>query len=255
MTGEKAEPVVGSAFVVVPTDAQTVPIVPTERVDMRDSRARPDRSEKPPDLSHEARLWLGGLGRIAGVDEAGRGPLAGPVVAAAVVLPPDVEPLADVRDSKLLAAPRRESLYGEVLAQAIAVGVGAASVAEIERLNVLGATYLAIRRALRGVEPVDFTLVDGPRYRHAGLGPHDAIVDGDALCYSIACASIVAKVVRDRLMRGLARRFPGYGWERNVGYGSAEHLDALRRLGPTPQHRRTFRPVRELLEPISQPRS
>ncbi len=201
-----------------------------------------------PSLEVEARLWLAGMSRVAGIDEAGRGPLAGPVVAAAVVVAPDCVALPEVRDSKLLTLAERERLYPEVVERAIAVGVGAASVGEIERLNVLGASYLAMRRALRRVLPVDYALVDGPRYRWAELGPHEAIVDGDALCYSIACASIVAKVVRDRLMRKLARRFPGYGWEHNVGYGSAEHLAALRCLGPTPYHRRSFGPVRALLE-------
>lgn len=208
----------------------------------------PTRAGLAPTLAVEARLWRAGLSRIAGIDEAGRGPLAGPVVAAAVVVEPGCPVLREVRDSKLLAPGERERLYPEVLARCQAVGVGAASVAEIERLNVLGASYLAMRRALRRVSPVDYALVDGPRYRWAELGPHEAIVDGDALCYSIACASIVAKVVRDRLMRKLARRFPGYGWERNVGYGSAEHLAALRRLGPTPYHRRSFGPVRALLD-------
>ena len=210
-------------------------------------RARAGRAGPAPSLALEATLWLAGMARVAGVDEAGRGPLAGPVVAAAVVVAPDCEPLADVRDSKLLTPAVRERLYAEVVARALAVGVGAASVREIERLNVLGASYLAMRRALRRASPVDYALVDGPRYRRAEIGPHDAIVDGDALCYSIACASIVAKVVRDRLMRKLARRFPGYGWETNVGYGSPEHLAALRRLGPTPYHRRSFGPVRALI--------
>jgi ribonuclease HII len=219
--------------------------LPDARADRSDG-ARRNARQAIPDLAYESSLWLAGARRVAGVDEAGRGPLAGPVVAAAVVLPPEVRPLAEVRDSKLLAPAVRESLLEEIRSQALAVGVGAASVGEIERLNVLGASYLAMRRALRRVAPVDHALVDGPRYRHAELGPHTPIVDGDALCYSIACASIIAKVARDRLMRKLAQLYPGYGWERNVGYGSAEHIAALRRLGPTPYHRRTFGPVAAL---------
>jgi ribonuclease HII len=232
MTHEKAGPVEGSAFPDAPDEPR---------------RGRAERRRPAPDLSRETSLWLAGMPRVAGIDEAGRGPLAGPVVAAAVVVAPGADLLAEVRDSKLLTLSERESMFDGIFAKTLAVGVGAASVEEIERLNVLGASYLAMRRALRRVSPVDHSLVDGPRYRQAELGPHTAVVDGDALSYSIACASIVAKVVRDRLMRKLARRFPGYGWERNVGYGTPEHLAALRRLGPTPYHRRSFRPVRALI--------
>jgi len=176
---------------------------------------------------------------VAGVDEAGRGPLAGPVVAAAVVLPEGVF-VEGATDSKQLSAEAREELYGAVRAHALAVGVGAASVREIDHANILVATGWAMRRALAHLpfEP-DHIVVDGLPMR-ALRRPHEAIVDGDALVHSIACASIVAKVCRDRLMRRLAARHPGYGWETNVGYGTAEHRAAIERLGPSPHHRRSF---------------
>jgi len=192
-------------------------------------------------LDYEKRFWGRSLFRVAGVDEAGRGPLAGPVVAAAVILPVDgfVE---GVGDSKALSAARREALFPQILERASAVGIGAASVREIERLNILRATTLAFARALHTLAlsgPLDHVVVDGLPVR--GLErEHVAVVGGDALIHSIGCASIVAKVVRDRLMVRLARRYPAYGWERNMGYGTAAHLAALREQGPSPHHRRTF---------------
>ena len=181
---------------------------------------------------------------VAGIDEVG--PLAGPVLAAAVVLPGgDVGVrLADaVRDSKALTARARQALSVQIRASA-AIGLGAASVAEILTLNILQATYLAMRRAIRSL-PVspDFALVDGNRLPPDLGCPGEAIVGGDARCASIAAASIVAKVTRDGLMTRLADRYPGYGWERNAGYGTKQHRDALSRLGITPHHRRGFAPV------------
>ena len=187
-------------------------------------------------LEYERGYWSRGISGIAGVDEVGRGPLVGPVVAAAVVLAPGTF-VEGVADSKRLSAAARERVFPDVLSVASAVGIGAASVREIDRLNVLEATALAMRRAL-GRLPItpDHVVLDGLPMR--GLGrAHDAVVDGDALIHSIACASIVAKVVRDRLMRRLALRHPGYGWERNAGYGTSDHMDALRTLGPTAHHR------------------
>jgi ribonuclease HII len=187
-------------------------------------------------LKYERGYWSRGISGIAGVDEVGRGPLAGPVVAAAVVLVPGTF-VEGAADSKRLSAAVRECVFPEVLRVASAVAIGAASVREIDRLNVLEATALAMRRALErlSITP-DHVVLDGLPMR--GLGrAHDAVVDGDALIHSIACASIVAKVVRDRLMRRLALRYPGYGWERNVGYGTRDHLAALRTLGPTAHHR------------------
>lgn len=187
-------------------------------------------------LEYERRFWSRGLSGVAGVDEAGRGPLAGPVVAAAVILPPDTC-VDGAADSKTVSAGVREHVFAEVMRTATAVGVGAASVREIDRLNILEATALAMRRALARLRVApDHVVVDGLPVRSLGL-PHEAIVDGDAKIHSIGCASIVAKVVRDRLMRRLGARHPGYGWERNAGYGTSDHMEALRALGPTRHHR------------------
>ena len=205
---------------------------------------RPDEpastgSERPQDLlEYERGFW--GRGRsVAGVDEAGRGPLAGPVVAAAVILPCDTF-VEGADDSKLLAPAVREELFDQILAAAVCVGVGAASVREIDRRNILRATTVAMQRALDGLATTpDHVVVDGLPVKHLDR-VHEAVVDGDALIHSIGCASIVAKVVRDRLMRRLALRYPGYGWDRNAGYGTAEHRAAIEALGITPHHRLTF---------------
>jgi ribonuclease HII len=194
-----------------------------------------------PDFSHETRYFQLHAGPVAGVDEAGRGPLAGPVVAAAVVLDPDCIP-DGIDDSKALTAAKRARLCEELLACA-KVGVGIASVEEIDRLNILWATMLAMQRAVDalGFAPA-FVLVDGnrcPQWSHRS----QAIVSGDALCLSIAAASIVAKHQRDCMMAELDAQYPGYGWASNKGYGAKVHQEALRRLGPTPHHRRSFAPV------------
>ena len=185
-----------------------------------------------------------GWSRIAGVDEAGRGPLAGPVVAAAVILPTEVE-LEGLRDSKCLTAEVREVLYAQVVQVAICWSVALVEPEEIDRINILKATHLAMARALSGLAPAaDGALVDGLPVQ--GLPcPHQAIVGGDGSCVSIAAASILAKVTRDRLMHELDQVYPGYGLARHKGYGTREHLDALRNLGPSPCHRRSFRPVAE----------
>ena len=178
----------------------------------------------------------GGARLVAGVDEVGRGPLAGPGVAAAVIL---IVPVDGLADSKVLAAPAREQL-ALVLRGAARIGIGAASVAEIDRLNILQASLLAMRRAVLrlGCLP-DLALVDGNRAPDLPC-PAETIVDGDALVPAISAASIVAKVTRDRLMRRLAGRYPGYGWDTNVGYATALHRAALRHLGPCRHHRRSF---------------
>jgi ribonuclease HII len=182
---------------------------------------------------------------VCGVDEVGRGPWAGPVVAAAVVLNPASTP-DGLNDSKQVPRRRREALAAALHAGA-AVGIGWACVAEIERLNILGASLLAMRRAVAALpSPPRYALVDGNRLPEALPCPAEAVPGGDRLCLSIAAASIVAKVARDAMMRELAIRHPGYGWETNMGYGTPEHAAALDRLGATPEHRRGFRPVRRL---------
>ncbi|MGQ3099759.1 MAG: ribonuclease HII [Sphingopyxis solisilvae] len=180
---------------------------------------------------------------IVGVDEAGRGPLAGPVVAAAVILCPDGIPGLD--DSKKLSAKRRAELEAQIKAHCC-WGIGEASVEEIDRINILQATMLAMTRAVEalGVEPTE-VLVDGnrlPRWRYTAR----AIVGGDSLHPCISAASIIAKEHRDRFMVRMAQDFPGFGWERNMGYGTAQHLAALRQYGPTPLHRTSFAPVAQM---------
>jgi ribonuclease HII len=200
-----------------------------------------------PTLSREWALWRAGAQRVAGVDEVGMACLAGPVVAAALVVKPYCRKIEGVRDSKMLSLQQRERLFDHILSRAAAVGVGAASVREINEMNILRASHLAMLRALRRVQPYDHALIDGLEVRELDLGPHTAIVDGDALSYAIACASIVAKVTRDRLMHKLAERYPGYGWEHNVGYATRDHRLGLRERGITPFHRLGYITVRNVL--------
>ena len=183
---------------------------------------------------------------IAGVDEVGRGPLAGPVVACAVIMPPDARAIAGVADSKQLPAAERVRLARLIRRHALAVSLGAASAREVDTLNIYHATVLAMRRALgRLCLTPHHVLVDGVPLRTLGV-PHTAVVGGDACCYSIACASIVAKVTRDRLMTALDRRYPGYAWARNVGYGTPAHRAGLAAHGVSPHHRRSFCHGRQL---------
>ena len=183
-------------------------------------------------------------GLIAGVDEAGRGPLAGPVVAAAVILD-ELNPIKGLADSKKLTALRRERLYDEIRAKALCCSVAQASVEEIDRLNILQATLLAMRRAVEGLrlKPVK-VLVDGNRLPVLDVVA-EAIVQGDALVPAISAASILAKVTRDRWCLELDAQFPQYGFAGHKGYGTAEHMAALRVHGPCPEHRRSFAPVRD----------
>jgi ribonuclease HII len=205
-----------------------------------------------PTLAREWALWRGGARRVAGVDEVGMACLAGPVVAAALVVKPYCRKIPGVRDSKTLSLQQREKLYPEILRRCAAVGVGAASVPEINQLNIYHASHLAMTRALRRVQPLDHALIDGNNIKDMDMGPHTCIVDGDALSYAIASASIVAKVTRDRLMNKLALRYPGYGWEHNVGYATPHHRRAIRAQGLTPFHRAAFGTVRlMLLQPTS----
>jgi len=197
-----------------------------------------------PDFSHETEALSRGALRVVGVDEVGRGPLAGPVTACAVRLDPARIP-AGLRDSKLLTAARREVLFDEILAVA-EVSVAHASVQEIDALNILRASHLAMERAVAGLA-ADHALIDGNLVPRGLACPATAIVKGDAKCLSIAAASIVAKVTRDRIMVDLAQQHPGYGWEANAGYPTKAHLDALQNLGVTPWHRRSFKPVHNIL--------
>ncbi|NIJ65929.1 ribonuclease HII [Sphingomonas leidyi] len=194
-----------------------------------------------PDLKFERKYGKLHNGPVAGVDEAGRGPLAGPVVAAAVVLDAQCIP-EGIDDSKALTPARRERLCAEILACA-RVGVGIASVEEIDSLNIFWATMLAMTRAVEALGPAPaFVLVDGNRCPDWSHQSH-AVVGGDALCLSIAAASIVAKHRRDTMMIALDALHPGYGWASNKGYAAKVHQEALRSLGPTPHHRRSFAPV------------
>ncbi|MCS7083309.1 MAG: ribonuclease HII [Bacteroidetes bacterium] len=191
-------------------------------------------------LDPETHWRLRGLRRIAGVDEAGRGCLAGPVVAAAVVLP-DPPAISGLKDSKACRPEERERLFAQIQQVALAIGVGIAEPAEIDRLNILRASLRAMERAIAalGLEP-ELVLVDGPVFRSFWI-PYQTVIRGDALCPSIMAASIVAKVTRDRIMCELDRQHPQYGWRRNKGYPTAEHYAALARHGPSPWHRRRFR--------------
>ena len=196
-----------------------------------------------PDLTHEMALGT----RVAGVDEAGRGPLAGPVAAASVVL--DLARIPDgLNDSKVLSAARRAALFDVIHATAH-VGIGWASVAEIDALNIRAASLLAMQRAVLGLGFVpDAALIDGNACPEGLPCPGVTLIKGDAKSLSVAAASIIAKVARDRLMAGLARAHPGYGWEVNQGYPTAAHLAALQDMGVTPHHRRSFRPVHNILQ-------
>ena len=179
---------------------------------------------------------------MAGVDEAGRGPLAGPVVAAAVILD-HKQPIPGLADSKALSAVRREHLFDEIRARALCCAVAEASVEEIDRLNILQATMLAMQRAVEGLRlRPGLVLVDGNRIPRLGM-PAEAVVKGDARVPAISAASILAKVTRDRGLLRLHELYPAYGFDRHKGYGTAVHLEQLRRLGPTPAHRRSFAPV------------
>ncbi len=202
-----------------------------------------------PSLNHEKRLWAQGLFRVVGVDEVGMAALAGPVVAAACLVTPDTRLIRKVNDSKVLTRLQREELLSTIRGRVVKIGIGAASVAEIHRLNIYHASHVAMTRALRQIGEYDWVLVDGRRILDPAFAPgkHSEIVRGDAKSFSIAAASIVAKVTRDRLMQRLAAKYPGYGWEHNCGYPTIDHRKALRELGVTPFHRQDFGTVRVML--------
>lgn len=196
-----------------------------------------------PTFQRERELMSCGATPVAGIDEAGRGPWAGPVVAAAVILVPDCIP-PGLDDSKALDAARRDALFDTIHASGAVVGIGIADVTRIDRMNILAATMWAMAEAVSALRvPPAVAVVDGNRVPALACRA-EAIVGGDASCLSIAAASIVAKVTRDRIMCDLAERLPGYGFERHKGYGTPEHQAALARLGPSPAHRMTFKPVK-----------
>ena len=215
-------------------------------------------SKQVPSLEEEMALHSQGYSFIAGIDEAGRGPLAGPVVAAAVILPlGDASPhsltpgecmecFAGVRDSKQMTPREREHLYDVIMQHALAVGVGIGSVEIIDERNILQATKYAMREAIARLTPSPQALLLDAIYLHDVELPQRSIIKGDALCLSIAAASIIAKVTRDRIMVALHELFPVYGFAQNKGYGTPEHLAALREHGACPHHRQSFAPVREL---------
>ncbi|MBO6019911.1 MAG: ribonuclease HII [Clostridia bacterium] len=192
-----------------------------------------------PDERLENQLREAGYRSVCGVDEAGRGPLSGPVVAAACILPAGCV-IPGLNDSKKLTPKQRDRLYDAVRDVALAYAVGTASPEEIDELNILNATMLAMRRAIEGLPvPADFALIDGNCARGIEI-PHQTVISGDALSVSIAAASILAKVTRDRICLENDREYPEYGFAKHKGYGTKEHMDALRRLGPCPLHRRSF---------------
>lgn len=207
---------------------------------------------EPPTLMHESLLMSQGYKSIAGIDEVGRGALAGPVVAAAVVLPqsPDFPRLKDVRDSKEISPMRRDLLYNLIIEEAFTVGVGIVSWQTIDSMNILNATRLAMRQAVEQLACLpDFLLVDGmtiPRLNICQKG----IIKGDKLCLSIACASVIAKVTRDRIMVDYDALYPSYGLARHKGYSTRYHLDCLKQYGPSPIHRFSFAPVKETIRLI-----
>jgi ribonuclease HII len=201
-----------------------------------------------PSLAEENSLLARGYRLVAGIDEAGRGALAGPVVAAAVIMPHRLAaPWADeIRDSKLLSPARREYLFQHITKVAISVGTGMVPAGIIDSHNIVKATLLAMKQAVSRLRrPPEYLLIDHLRLPDVSL-PQKGITNGDRLCFSIACASIIAKVARDRFMVKLDRVYPGYGLAKHKGYGTREHLLYLQQKGPCPIHRRSFRPVREV---------
>lgn len=201
-------------------------------------------SSKKPSLTYERLLWNKGMVHVAGIDEAGRGCLAGPVVAAAVILPHGLE-IDGVNDSKKLSKDKRETLAYAIQEQALASGIGMCSPEEIDQLNILWAAMEAMRRAAQNLLPTpDFLLIDGNRCFPDSPWPFETIIKGDSKSHTIAAASILAKTTRDAIMQDLAEEYPAYNWTQNVGYPTKDHYAALAEHGITPYHRRSFRLMR-----------
>lgn len=211
----------------------------------RHERERAERLRLDAMLNFERVLWRSGVERIAGVDEAGAGPLAGPVVAAAVVFPPHTE-LPGIDDSKRLDPEQRESAEKRIRAAAAGIGVGIADVSEIDELNIYQAALLAMRRAVEALPAAPQHVLVDARNIPGIEAPQNCFYKGDGINFSIAAASIIAKTYRDRLMNELAQAYPEYGFERHKGYGTPEHQDAMRRVGPCPIHRMSFTAIREI---------
>jgi ribonuclease HII len=241
--GESGQtPVERSEGASIPSQEEGGPALP-DRPLSQPRRRRP-RRKRWSAIEKELRGRIGPI--LAGIDEVGIGPIAGPVVACAVIMPPNMRAIAGVDDSKKLTARQRERLATKIRKKALAVAVGAASVREIDRINIYRASILAMKRALAKLPIVpDHVVVDGRAIRTLGV-EHTAVVKGDARCFSIACASIIAKVTRDRLMASLGRRYPEYNWQSNVGYTTASHVHGLDARGISPHHRRSFVRVSQL---------
>lgn len=199
-----------------------------------------------PSSRYESGLYRKGFKLIAGVDEAGRGPLAGPVVAAAVILPKEFK-IKGIDDSKKLSPKNRQVIYDRIIEQAVSWGVGIVSEKVIDRINILKATHMAMREAIGNLDPApDFLLIDGKRKIRSIKIENRMVISGDYLCYSIAAASIIAKVTRDRIMSNFHKKYPVYGFIRHMGYATEEHIKALLKHGPSPIHRASFEPVANL---------
>jgi ribonuclease HII len=191
-------------------------------------------------LDYEMEYWKDGKLFIAGVDEAGRGPLAGPVVAAAVIFPDDIQ-IDGINDSKQLSVKKRERMFEVIQEKALSVGVGIIGHTVIDKINILNATFRSMHSAIGNLSQIpEHLLIDGPHFAGANI-PYTTIIDGDAKCFSIAAASIIAKVTRDRLMNEYNEQFPYYGFAKHKGYGTKEHLEAIRKHGPCEIHRKSFR--------------
>ena len=224
-------------------DSQSTPGSPTP--DAKQARRRFPRRKRWTTIERDLRLAKGPL--LAGVDEVGRGPIAGPVVACAVIMPADTRAIAGVDDSKRLTHDQRVRLAAKIRERAVAFALGAASVREIDRINIYQASVLAMHRALGRLRvPPDHVVIDGRAMRTLPI-PHTAVVRGDSRCFSIACASILAKVTRDLLMTRLGARYPHYIWDHNAGYTTREHVVGLTTHGITPHHRKSFCRISDLL--------
>lgn len=205
-----------------------------------------------PTLNHEKRLWEQGFPHVVGVDEVGRGALAGPVVAAAVTFDQHHQPIIGVRDSKTLSRKQKQTLYDQILAGCFSYGIGQASTFEIDHLGIVTATALAMQRAIQEIQTVDHLLIDGRPFSDSNVQKYSTtfLIKGDAISYSIAAASIIAKVYRDGLMTSLDAVYKGYDFSRHVGYGTSSHINVIKALGLSPEHRKYF--CRKLIDTVSE---